>query len=365
VPDTAAAPDLDIGLGAIAGQLREETTRALQRARNGVSYFTSPAPAVGRTPRALLRSRGPARIYRYTPLEAELYRVPLLIVMAPTNRGYILDLAPGQSFVEFLVRHGYDVFMLEWEAPSPDEKHLDIASYAIDFIPLAVSTVREASEEPDFSLLGYCAGGMLSCFYAAAFAEQGMKNLVTFTTPVDFSHMELFAAWANKNYFDVDALVDQLGNIPPELTYFSFDMLRPAGRIAGEIRLWDNMWNDEFVKSYRMFDRWAVDALAVAGGYFRQAVKELFWENRFARNNLTLRGTPIDLGRITVPFLHVVAEHDHIVPRAASAPLIHLVGSEDKQELILKGGHVSIAAGANAVRRMWPAVNRFLAGRSV
>ena len=41
-------------------------------------------------------------LYHYRPMADEIYRVPILIVMATTNRGYILDLVPGQSFIEFL-----------------------------------------------------------------------------------------------------------------------------------------------------------------------------------------------------------------------------------------------------------------------
>lgn len=37
-------------------------------------------------------------------------------------------------------------------------------------------------------------------------------------------------------------------------------------------------------------------------------------ENRLYKNELVLAGRRVDLGRITVPFLHVMAEHDHIVP---------------------------------------------------
>jgi len=354
-----------LDIGAFASRIQEETQRALQRAVKGVGYFTSPAPAMGATPRDLVRARGPGRLYHYRPIEDELYRVPVLIVMATTNRGYILDLAPGQSFVEFLLRRGYDVFMLDWEAPRPEEKHLDLADYALDFVAHAAADVRAETGEPDFTIIGYCAGGMLSCIYAAVHPDDGLKNLVVFTTPVDFQKMELFANWADKRYFDLDRMVDTLGNIPPEVIYTSFDLLRPAARLAGQVRLWDNMWNDEFVKSYRMFDRWGVDALALSGGYFRQVVRELFWENRLANNTLVLNGHRVDLGRITVPFLHVVAEHDHIVPRGATEKLIGMVGSAEKEELVLKGGHVSIAAGANAVRRMWPAVDKFLAERSV
>ena len=61
----------------------------------------------------------------------------------------------------------------------------------------------------------------------------------------------------------------------------------------------------------------------------------------------------------------VAAEYDHIVPTAASRDLIGLVGSKDKQEIIIKGGHVSLVAGGNAVYRLWPQLDRWLSTRSV
>ncbi|MEP6871254.1 MAG: poly-beta-hydroxybutyrate polymerase, partial [Anaerolineaceae bacterium] len=70
-------------------------------------------------------------------------------------------------------------------------------------------------------------------------------------------------------------------------------------------------------------------------------------------------------GKIAVPFLHVMAEHDHIVPYEAAKDLLALVGSEDKQDLIMKGGHVSLVAGGNAIYRLWPQLDAWLAERSV
>ena len=77
-----------------------------------------------------------------------------------------------------------------------------------------------------------------------------------------------------------------------------------------------------------------------------------------------LGGRRVDLGRISVPLLHVIAEHDHIVPYDAAKPLVAMVGSTDKEEVVLKGGHVSVAAGGNAVRRLWPKLDA-LAGRAI
>ena len=80
---------------------------------------------------------------------------------------------------------------------------------------------------------------------------------------------------------------------------------------------------------------------------------------------LTIRGRPVDLKQITIPLLHIAAQYDHIVPAACSQPLLGMIGSTDKEEVTLPGGHVSIAAGANAVKRMWPRLDAWLEGRSV
>ena len=60
----------------------------------------------------------------------------------------------------------------------------------------------------------------------------------------------------------------------------------------------------------------------------------------------------------------MVAEHDHIVPYECAHPLMEQVGSTDKEEVMLKGGHVSLVAGPNAVKRMWPKLDQWLGERS-
>jgi polyhydroxyalkanoate synthase len=355
--DKAAPPVLD--------QARIAFDRALQRNIKGLGYFTSPAPVLGASPKDVLIQRGTMNLYHYRAMSDEVYRVPILLVMATTNRGYIFDMVPGQSLVEFLLKRGYDVFMLDWSPPRPDERHLQLEDYVLDFIPSAIERIAEETGEPDLTVVGYCFGGVLSVLWAALHADGPMKNLVTFTTPIDFKAMDMFQAWSDRRFFDVDRLVDTFGCCPADMLYTSFSMLRPAGQIAGQIRLLDNLWNDEFVKSFRMFDRWAADMLPLAGEYFRQTTKALMWENRLKEGTMEVGGRSVDLSNITVPFLHVVAEHDHIVPSAASAPLIEMVGSTDKEQVMLKGGHVSLVAGGNAIKRLWPRLDTWLQERSL
>src|SRR3984893_13607888 len=117
-----AAAGLD--LASIPERIQSEVQRAIQRSIKGVAYLSSSGPSLGSTPEAVLHGCGTMNLYHYRPVADEIYRVPILIVMATTNRGYILDLVPGQSFIEFLLKRGYDVYMLDWTAPKPEEKRL-------------------------------------------------------------------------------------------------------------------------------------------------------------------------------------------------------------------------------------------------
>ena len=355
-------PSTPVPLDAAAFQA--DLARAVQRNIKGLEFLSSAPPTVGATPKDEILRRGTLSLYHYHPQADEVYRVPLLMVMATTNRAYIFDLAPGQSMVEYLLRQGYDVYVMDWNPPRADEKHLRLEDYVLDFIPDCVRHVQRASGEEEVSLLGYCMGGVLTAMYAALHVDGPARNYVFFTTPVDFSRMKMFSSWSDRRYFDVDRLVDTLGNVPPEMLFAAFDLLRPATRTAGIAQLWEKLDNDDFIRSYRMFDRWSTEMLPLAGEYFRQTVKDLMWDNRLFDHTLRLGGRKVDLRAITKPALHVVAQHDHIVPADASRPLIEMIGSTDKEEVVLKGGHVSVAAGMNAVKRLWPKLDSWLSERS-
>jgi polyhydroxyalkanoate synthase len=349
---------------ALTERLRLEVERAVQRSLKGVELFGAPPPTVGKTAKTVLHRRGTLSLYHYHATADEIYRVPLLLVMAPTNKAYILDLAPGQSLIEFLLARGYDIYLMDWNAPGDDESDLKIENYVLDFIPDCLRRVQQDSGEDEVTLVGYCAGGMLSAIHVALIPDGPVKNLVCFTTPVDFSKMNLFRSMSDAKVFDVDKLVDSVGIIPADLVVAGFDALRPASRVAGQLRLWDNLWNDEFVKGFRMMERWGNETLPLPGAYFRQTVKELMRANALYEGTLRIGGRKVDLGKITVPFLHVIAQYDHIVPPACAQPLVQRVGSRDKEEVMLPGGHVSIAAGPNAVKRMWPKLDAWLQNRS-
>ena len=200
----------------------------------------------------------------------------------------------------------------------------------------------------------------MSVLHAAIDPAGPVKNLVCLTTPIDFRPMRLFKVWTDPRYLELDRLVETLGNVPPELVNVVFEMLRPASTVMSTAQFWDNVWSADYVHSHRLMHRWAYDALPIAAAYFREGIRELFWENSLYQHRLTLAGRRADLRRIIVPLFHGVATHDHIAPREATRPLMELVGSRDKHEAVITGGDLSVVAGRDAVRRLW-AASGFLA----
>ncbi len=352
------------GVGQI-DRMRQEMERAIQRNIKGWEYLTSPGKAGGVCKRTLVEKRGTLNLYRYEALAEEVYRTPILFVMATSNPAYVFDLLPDQSLVEFMLNRGHDIYLMDWTAPTIGEKTLRLDDYVLEFIPDCIRIIQKETSEEQVSLVGYCMGGVLSVIYTALNSPGPVRNLACFTTPFNFSQFGAWNLWSDPRYFDVDQMVDTLGNFPPEMFVASVDMLRPVSRVTATVQLWDNLWNDEFVKTKRALDKWSADTLPIAGEYFRQTMKDIVIENRLYQATLEVGGRRVDVSEIRAPFLHVVAQHDHIVPYPVARELVEKIGSIDKEEVVLKGGHVSLVAGPGAIKRMWPKLDQWLAPRSV
>lgn len=86
--------------------------------------------------------------------------------------------------------------------------------------------------------------------------------------------------------------------------------------------------------------------------------------NRSYEGTTDAGARPVDLAHTTVLFPQITTEHDHIVSSAASTPQTGIVGSSCKEQVTLKGGHVSLVAGGNAIKRLWPRLVEWLGDKS-
>jgi len=324
---------------------------------------------IAQTPKQVVWTLNKAKLYRYVPvLPAEKrHPVPLLLVFALMNRPYILDLRPGHSFVEFMVRQGYDLYLLDWGAPGPEDKNLKFDDYTLDYMPRAIRKMKSISGSQEFSMLGWCIGAILATVYSSLRPDDGLRNLILLTAPLDFSNKGgiTFARWVDERFFDVDKVLAATGNMPGQMIDYGARALKPVENyVQNYLKLWDNIDNPQVVEAWKAMNTWVTDNVDLAGGAFRQLVVDLYRNDRLMRGEWIIRGERVDLAKIRARLLTVIAEADHITPPCQSEAIMSKVSSTDKELFRVRGGHIGIMAGSGADRVTWPHIEGWLRPRS-
>ena len=328
------------------------------------------------TPKETVWARGKAKLYRYRP-QKKRHPVPVLLVYALILRPYILDLVPGNSLVEHILGEGFDVYLLDWGIPDDEDKNLSFEDYVLDYLPEAVENLSRGSGAVRLTLFGYCQGGTMAAMYAALFPGEPIENLVLLATPTDFAPEDpgLFGLWTvltSDRYFDPNLffdpppVVEAFGNVPGDLPGRLVEAgTSPLEPLAGTYaNLWERMKREESLSSLLAVSKWVDDGVPFPGEAFRRWIRDFYQQNRLARGELELRGRRVELSKITCPVLNIAGEKDFICPVSQAKPTMDLVGSEDKELLVLDAGHVGLMAGPVAREELWPRIGAWLGPRS-
>jgi polyhydroxyalkanoate synthase len=337
----------------LARRVQRDLERSFLRFRNGIKYMAGiDRPGLGLTPKDTVWTRDKMQLWRYRS-DQRRFATPVLMVMSLVSRSYIFDLRPGNSLVEYLLRRGFDVFVLDWGVPDHLDADNSLSTYTDDYLPQAVDVIVRITGADTITMNGYCFGGVLALLHAAAHPDP-IRNLITMATPVDTTAMGPMNTMTAEGRIDPETLIGEDGNVPASVIENSFRMLKPTGEIADYVNLWDNLWNDEFMESYQAMTTWARDQIPFPGAAFLENVHLLGRQNLLKGGTVPIGGRDVHLADIRCPFLSIIGEKDHIVPLAGAQGLADLVGSEDKTELMVSSGHVGLFVGRSAQKKTLP-----------
>ena len=348
--------------------LSEEWRQMAANTQTFYELLTTDAP-IAQTPKEAIWSLNKAKLYRYTPVrpESERHPIPLLLVFAIMNRPHVLDLRPGHSFVEYMLNKGYDLYLLDWGIPGPEDKDLKFDDYALEYLPRVIRKLKSYTGVDEFSMLGWCLGALISTIYAALRPDDGLRNLILLTAPLDFTDKESsgFIRWTSDPNFNPDAIAEAFGNIPGEMIDSGAKMLKPVENLIGTYTmLWDNIDKPHRTEAWHAMNTWVRDIIPMAGAAYCQLINEFYKENRLVEGTLKIRGEHVDLKNLRANLFNVIAAADHITPPCQSEGVMDLVGSPDKELFHVKGGHIGIMAGSGAEKNTWPHMDEWLANRS-
>lgn len=334
-----------------------------KRLLNVVGMAKRPKPAVGVTPADEVFRENKWRLLRYRPTgNGPKYRRPVLLIPSLINRHYVLDLMAGKSFAEWMVGKGHDVYVIDWGTPGDEDRFLTFDEICAGYIGRAIRQVSRRANDEDVHVLGYCLGGTLATIYAAAHPEK-VASIVDIAAPISFDDDGLLAQWTRRKEFDIDALLGAFGNVPWPLMQATFHMLRPTLNLSKGVYMLDRAWDDEFLDGFLALETWGSDNVSFPGVAFKKYIEELYQRNSLVTGQFRMNGERVDLRNITCPVLGITFQHDNIVPTQSASVLTDLVGSTDKEMLVLPGGHVGAVVSKHAAKGLWPKIATFWAER--
>ena len=293
------------------------------------------------TPGAVVMRTPVLELIQYQPQTSRVREVPLLIVPPTINKYYALDLAPGRSMIEYLVRDGQQVFVISWRNPDARHAHWDLETY-VDEVIGALDAVERISGIDRTVVLGVCAGGIIASITAAYLAATGAQDrlagLSLLVTVLDTAEAGTVGALADRPATTVaKAMSARRGYLDGRALAEAFAWLR-----SGDL-VW-NYWVNNYLlgKKPPAFDVlfWNADTTRMPARLHADFV-DLSMDNLLATPGaLTVHGVPMDLSQLTVDSYLVAGVTDHITPWQSCYRSTQLLGGRSRF-VLSTSGHIA------------------------
>ena len=348
----------------VLGALRREMSLAGLRLRNGLAYARGEhTERVQPTAKDVVWQRDKVTLYRCRSDGVRL-GPPVLALIGLVSRSYVLDLAPGNTFLGAMSEAGFDVYLVDWGVPDEADAENTLDTYASRYLPRVINVVKSHSGSDSVNLLAYCMGAQLALMYLSQRRNHGVNAMVTLAPPVDFDEMGFLARPFRDPNFPPESLIDDRGLVPASVVARGFTMKTPTYDVVSYVDLLQKLSDTQKLEAHAAMTTWIRDHLPWPGAAFRQMVQMFLRDNAFVNGTARVAGRPANLSDIDVPILNVMAERDDVVPLASSAALAKLVPAEYYEEFRITAGHVGLVLGRTASRTTIPTVIEWLRSHS-
>ncbi len=301
--------------------------------------------AVGRnlaaTPGKVVFRNDLMELLQYEPQTPQVHQTPLLLSPPWINKYYVMDLAPGRSFVEWAVRHGRTVFAISYRNPPASGPQITMDDYLVHGPHQAFDVIGDITGSESIDIVGLCLGGALTAIAAAHLAQTGdtrVGNLTLLNTLLDYSDPGALGAFTDADSVArLERRMAASGHLPGSSMARTFDVLRANDLIYNYVV--SNWLMGEDPPAFDIL-AWNSDTTRMPAQMHSFYLRNFYVHNRLAKGELEIAGQRIDLGSIERDVYIVSAENDHIVPwRSAYAGTRLLRGRS--RFVLSSGGHIA------------------------
>lgn len=306
-----------------------------------------------------LWQKGTTRLLDFAPSQESVAPV-VLVIPSLINRYHVLDVDGTQSFMRGMAAAGLHPMLVDWGVPNDKERSFDINAYMQQrLLPALRVAVREA--HGPVHVAGYCMGGLLAVALAQL-AKDDVKSLLCLASPWDFHEGdEGLTALIQATHEKLDALIDLWGELPVDVLQSYFISLSPFSLLDKFVRFSKLRQNSAEARAFVLKEDWVNDGVPLAKGVAKDCLDGWYMKNTPACGTWQVMGEAIKPKKLNLPNLHIIPQHDKIVPPASALSLAKAM----KISKILKPacGHVSMMTGCAARDKLWPVIFDWLASQ--
>ena len=280
-------------------------------------------------------------LIQYAPQTPKVHEIPVLASPPWINKYYVMDLAPGRSFLEWAVKHERTVFAISYRNPDASMGGTTLDDYLIHGPREALDVVAEITGSPKVDIIGLCLGGALTAMLAAYLAEKGDDRIGSITllnTLLDYGEPGVLGAFTDeKTVRRLEKQMADKGVLEASQMAGTFDMLRANDLIFNYV-----VSNWLMGQEPPAFDilAWNGDSTRMPSAMHSFYLRSLYMRNELARGELELVGQRLSLSSVKNDTYVVGAINDHIVPWHGSYKTCGLMGGQVRY-VLSSGGHIA------------------------
>jgi len=280
-------------------------------------------------------------LIQYAPQTEQVHARPLLFSPPWINKYYVMDLAPGRSFVEWAIQHGRTVFAISYLNPSKDMGGTTMDDYLLSGPTTALDVICDITGAETVDMVGLCMGGALTAITAAYLTQGGDARVGTLTllnTMLDYSQPGALGNFTDEK--TVEKLIKKMsrsGTLEGASMAGTFDVLRANDLIFNYVV--SNWLMGQDPPSFDIL-AWNADSTRMPAAMHAFYLRNFYVRNRLSQGTMEIAGRIIDLSAIKSPTYVVSAINDHIVLWEAAYKTTALV-SGPVRFVLSSGGHIA------------------------
>ena len=280
-------------------------------------------------------------LIQYQPVTEQVKARPIFIVPPQINKFYLYDLSEHNSFVRYLLKEGFQVFIVSWRNPTTDNREWGMAEY-VDAIDQAIDACLAITGQDAVNTVGACAGGITLSTALAYFAGKNTLQRVKSMTLM----VNVLETQGDDSVIGLFANEDTIENARKQSASKGVLDGQDTAKVFNWMRPNDLIWNYH-VSNYLHGEKPPVfDVLFWNNDTTRLPAKlhsdflDIFRNNPFSKpGSLEINGVPIDLTKVDCDVLITGGTTDHITPWQACYRSTKLFGGETTY-LLSTAGHI-------------------------